>query len=108
MTGFTTRIATLALTGAAMLTSCAGCIGIDDTEEIVLPPIYGSDSEPPGEEEPGNQPPQARSLLERTVFLGGETVTLDGSASSDPEGDPITQEWGMTGKVSVYQRLIRE
>ena len=85
MTGFTTKFATLALTGAAMVTSFAGCIGLDDTEEIVLPPFYDPDPYPdsPGEEEPVNLLPEARSLLERTLFLGGETVTLDGSASSD-------------------------
>ncbi len=40
----------------------------------------------------GNQPPVAEAGDQQTVGVGLE-VTLDGSASSDLEGDPITYRW---------------
>ncbi len=44
---------------------------------------------------PPNRPPFADAGLDQTILgtASGAAVTLDGSASSDPDGDPLTYEW---------------
>jgi hypothetical protein len=45
----------------------------------------------------GNAAPVARAGSDRSVALGA-TVTLDGSASSDVDGDPVSYQWAMVDK----------
>jgi hypothetical protein len=44
---------------------------------------------------PPNNPPQANAGANQTVDAGA-TVTLDGSVSSDPEGDALSFSWSQT------------
>jgi peptidoglycan/xylan/chitin deacetylase (PgdA/CDA1 family) len=49
---------------------------------------------------PTNQPPVASAGSAQTVSAGS-TVQLDGSGSSDPNGDPLTYQWTQTGGPAV-------
>ncbi len=45
--------------------------------------------------EAGNTPPVADAGADQSVYVG-DTVTLDGSASSDADGDALTYHWSIT------------
>ncbi|MCG7871596.1 MAG: CAP domain-containing protein [Candidatus Thiodiazotropha lotti] len=62
------------------------------------------DQPPPADDvvtpQPVNQPPEA-SISGSQSSTSGETVTLDGSASSDPDDDSLSYLWTQTGGEAI-------
>ena len=74
--------------------------------DVNFPPSMGSSINDMGayggpfsipEEKKSNDPPQAHAGPSQQVYVG-DKVTLDGSGSSDPNGDPISYYWKLISK----------
>ena len=85
------------------LTATSGdCDDTDQNRNPGAPEVCnGVDDDCDGEIDEGcvvNNPPEANAGSNQTVVEGG-TITLDGSESSDPDGDTISYEWTQIGGI---------
>src|SRR5262245_25324263 len=53
----------------------------------------------------GNTPPMANAGPDQTVKVG-QTVTLDGSGSTDEDGDPLSYQWSLVMRSTGSQATL--
>ncbi len=73
------------------LSGCNSDTATSSTNDTTQPPPTGST----------NQSPTAR-INGAHSFLSGETVTLDGSGSSDPDGDNLLFDWSQSAGPTIF------
>lgn len=88
-------LALLLVMGATALTGCDGSSNSDGDEGTA-----GSGNNGNGNNGNANAAPVAHAGIPQTV-AGGSAVTLDGSASSDPDNDALSYAWTQTGGTIV-------
>ncbi|MCU7795985.1 MAG: Ig-like domain-containing protein [Candidatus Thiodiazotropha sp. (ex Semelilucina semeliformis)] len=84
--------------GLALLLSLtlSGCGGSDTASSST----NNTDGAPPINPPRGNQQPTA-IITAPQAFISGETATLDGSSSSDPDGDTLSFLWTQTQGTTI-------
>ena len=73
-----------------------------ETWQVVVTPNDGTDDGPSASDQVtiGNSPPVAHAGPDQIVMVNAQ-VTLDGSSSYDPDGDPLTHLWTQTAGPEV-------
>ena len=93
------KIAGLLLSLGFVISACDGSSDAVDSSTNSMDEIADSEELFPVDEA-ANRQPNARISAPRGV-TSGETVTLDGSTSSDPDGDALSYLWTQTQGVAV-------
>jgi hypothetical protein len=73
--------------------------------ELIVSDSFGQSSSSEVTISSDNLPPVANAGTSKSGIVG-EAVTLDGSGSHDPDGDPITYQWSLTSVPSGSAALI--